>query len=264
MKSLVRTGWLVAIGCLVSVLGAREGRAGYAEFTLPTDTIRISQGFGAVGSAITIEAVVRPNSGGQIYNTWMDFVEDKQLGLSSPLGVYAYQPLNLAGGTVVSSSTTMSAGNWHHVAYVYDGSQERVYIDGVLGGSRADTGNVTGSLTPTQNAIGATLRNSLAYESFIGSIDSFRISSTARYAGSSFVPTIGDLPTDASTLLLYNFNEAPGSTTIADGSGLGHTGTLGQGFGNATAPTLVPEPASLAMLACTGVLVFRRRSRVVG
>jgi hypothetical protein len=263
MTTLVRRGFILGIACVACVLGPREGRAGHAEFALSTDTINIAQGFGSVGSAITFEAVVRPTSGGQIYNTWFAFVEDKQFGLTTPLGAYAYQPLNLAGGTIISSSTTTSAGNWHHLAYVYDGSEERLYIDGVLGGSRPDTGSVTGSLTPIQNAIGATFRNPTLYGSFIGGIDSFRISNTARYT-STFVPTIGDLPADGATLLLYNFNEAPGSTTIADGSGNGHVGTLGQGFDGATSPTLVPEPASLALLACGGMLLLRRRSRIAG
>jgi len=85
----------------------------------------------------------------------------------------------------------------------------------------------------------------------VGYLDSVRLSNSARYTGGSFAAPSGDLGNDANTLLLYNFNEAPGSTTVADGSSNGWTGTLGDGFDGATSPQLmaaVPEPSTLAAL----------------
>ena len=43
-------------------------------------------------------------------------------------------------------SSTISAGLWHHVAGVFDGSQMRVYLDGVLDGTLS-TSNVPASGT---------------------------------------------------------------------------------------------------------------------
>jgi hypothetical protein len=53
------------------------------------------------------------------------------------------------------------------------------------------------------------------------------------------------MASDANTLLLYNFDEAPGSTTVADSGPLGRTGTLGQGFGGATAPETGATPSGV-------------------
>ncbi|MBF0491558.1 MAG: FG-GAP repeat protein [Deltaproteobacteria bacterium] len=47
---------------------------------------------------------------------------------------------SLAG---VTGTTTVSANTWHHVAAVYDGTNIKVYLDGVLDGSAADTINPT-------------------------------------------------------------------------------------------------------------------------
>jgi hypothetical protein len=79
------------------------------------------------------------------------------------------------------------------------------------------------------------------------------VSDVARYSGASFAPPTGDLPSDANTLLLYHFDEAPGSTTVADSGPLGRTGTLGQGFAKATSPepgASLPVPAVLGPFLC--------------
>src|SRR5262249_29630341 len=54
----------------------------------------------------------------------------------------------------------------------------------------------------------------------------------------SFTPPSPDMTSDANTVLLYTFDESPGSTTVADASSLARTGTLGAGFGGATSPVL--------------------------
>ena len=67
------------------------------------------------------------------------------------------------------------------------------------------------------------------------SCDSVRISNNARYTGSSFTPTIGDLADDDNALILYNFNAGDfvdnnGIIEVTDVSGNGNTGRFGQGL----------------------------------
>jgi len=52
-------------------------------------------------------------------------------------------------------------------------------------------------------------------------------------------------------VLLYNFKEALGSSTVQDESPLGRIGTLGSGFPGATAPKLISELPKEAPLNLT-------------
>jgi hypothetical protein len=86
----------------------------------------------------------------------------------------------------------------------------------------------------------------------LGDIDALRVSSTARYTGSSFSPPVGDFSSDASTLLLYNFNDPPGSMTVTDSGPNGWTGTLGVGFAGATSPGIVSVSGTCRYIQTTG------------
>jgi len=166
----------------------------------------------------------------------------------------------------IHSNTPLTLGTTHHLAYVYDGSEERLYLDGQLQESRSATGNVgDGSGLPH---IGAIFRDGSISSSFIGYLDTLRISDIARYTTDNFSPLIGDLNSDNNTLLLYNFTESLGSSTVFDLSGNGHTGTLGAGFSGATSPTFsapVPIPAAVWLLG-SGLVAFvglRRKKHMI-
>lgn len=122
-----------------------------------------------------------------------------------------------------------------------DGTQERLYLNGVIIGSRAASGNISNAPDSifTIGAIHRVADNSGIRPSFIGLLDTVRISDVARYSGSSFVPPAGDLTADANTQLLYNFNEPLGSTSVTDLSPRGNNGTFGIGFTGATSPEIV-------------------------
>ena len=253
------------LALLLAVPGTVD--AGYALFDAPTDTISIA-GNTILGTTATYEAVIRfasiPASGSSIiWNEFKDSAEDKQLGIYSDGSIYGYS-YNASLVNQPLSGGVLTPGTWRHVAYVYDGASERLYIDGILVNSKIETGEI-GDGAPSQMVIGAALFRNPSYVSFLGDIDSLRISNTARYSGASFVPVIGDLSNDASTLLLYNFNQAPGTTSITDESGNGAVGTLGVGFPGATSPTfdagsseapvVVIEPAvALSWQSVTGVI----------
>jgi hypothetical protein len=131
---------------------------------------------------------------------------------------------------------------WHHLAYVADVAEERLYVDGMLVASRVSAGLDIGdsSAPAAAAAIGAIQRDDVAnfIPSFRGALDTFRISTEALYSGERFELPAGDLSATASTVLLYNFNEPPGAAVIEDLSGNGVHGTPGAGFEEATSPQL--------------------------
>ena len=240
---------------------ASTASAATAIFDSPTDTIEVASGFD-LGNTFTYEAQVLLSASypgaGFIFNDWAADQEDKQFAIGpSLLRGYSY-PLPI--GVALDASTTVTLSVWHHFAYVYDGLAERLYLDGSLFGSRATSGDVADISTNFPH-VGAIFRGGAISPSFIGSIDSLRVSSNARYTGSTFVAPTGDFSPDPNTLLLYNFNELVGTPVISDSSGNNRSGTLGVGFAGATSPELdnVPEPSSAILLVSAAAVFLRRR-----
>jgi len=84
---------------------------------------------------------------------------------------------------VTGSAGAVSAGSWHHIAWVRDGSRGRVYVNGVQVGSSSFSGSVP-------NFTGLfRVSDSVSYGLFDGYVDDFRISTTCRYPdGTTFTP----------------------------------------------------------------------------
>ena len=233
----------LSLGFIVTALVAVASisQAGVAFFDDLTDTIQVS-GQTVFGTAATYEAILlwpsaHGGGGSTIFNEWQDFVEDKYLAVvPGPSGaLYGYNhPVN--PGSVITGATPVPFDQWHHVAWVYDGSEERLYLDGALVQSRPASGDIQDG--DGLGYVGSIFRDGIARGGFIGLIDVLRLSDVARYTGQSFIPPSPDMTSDANTVLLYTFDESPGSTTVADASSLARTGTLGAGFGGATSPLL--------------------------
>jgi hypothetical protein len=256
----------VASFVLLILLQGSASRAALL-FSKGTDTISVSGNTVQTAQA-TYEATILLNSttyvggihngAGVIFNAWQIANEDEALAVENGgLGyanVYPVDfPQSIAGGS-------MSIGNWYDLAVVYDGSQERLYINGTQVASQAAHGTV-GSGSSIIAAVGA-INRELFCPSFLGEIQSLRISNVARYSGSTYTPVLADFSNDASTELLYNFDTAPVGGQVTDLSGNGHTGTLGVGFSNATSPTFIalPEPSGIVFAcACGASLLLRRR-----
>jgi hypothetical protein len=230
--------------------------AGYAMFDATTDTISVT-GNSDIGSAATIEARVNIAAGnGNIFNEWFSGFEDKSLGISSgPIAGFLY---HVGGYERLESTATISLNAWHHIAYVYDGEEERLYLDGIKVGSRPASGDVEDYPSDVA-AVGAIFRDDHIAPSFQGLLDTVRFSTIARYAGDSFTAPTGDLTSDSYTNLLYNFNEPQNSTMVYDLSGNGRDGHFGIGFSGATSPTLVPEPATIGILSLGALSLIRRK-----
>ena len=263
MPLLRKTPLISAAAALL--LGSSPLRAQVARFDATTDTIHVA-GQTVLGTTATFEArlLLQPGGGGQIYMEQVSGLEDKRLVLNDtgPAGI------GFTGGTNITaffSPVAVAAGVFHHVAFVRDGSQERLYLDGGLVGSRAVSGDIDDS-SQTSPAVGAQFFDQTSFlgASFIGDIDTLRISNVARYSGASYVAPTGDLGSDANTLLLYNFNAADlVAGHLTDLSGNGHSGTLGVGFVGATSPEIlssVPEPSTGLLLVVGGLaMAWRQR-----
>ena len=122
----------------------------------------------------------------------------------------------------VNGTTVVPLNTWTHLAGVWDGSQLRVYINGVLDGSATITG---GTLVSSANPvrIGANLLS----EAFTGRIDEVRIWRTAR-TGAQIAAAMNTCyigTTSPSLLANYNFEEGSG-TIVTDRTGHGYNGSL--------------------------------------
>ena len=211
-----------------------------------TDTIEVP-GDTTFGTEFTVEARVMfcdslpsPNPFGIIFDEQLNAMEDNALFVGR-LGFGGSAFRGAAPANLFKTDVAISSGVFHHVAYVVDGNDERLYLDGVLIDSRTPSGGLETALGSAMS-VGAFKEPAgpqIFRGSFLGLLDTVRVSDTALYSGPSFAEPTGDLTADASTVLLYNFTESSGST-VADESANGFDGTLGVGFTNpdATSPTL--------------------------
>ena len=90
-------------------------------------------------------------------------------------------------GIQVTSSSTFASNAWHHIAMAYDGTNTRLFVNGVLQG----TVSGGGSASDTTLTIGAYLSGSNFFQ---GYIDELRVTrGVARYT-SNFTPRTGRFP----------------------------------------------------------------------
>lgn len=205
--------------------------AQYARFIRPTDTISVDGNTVLLHSA-TLEArfMLKDRTNAWIFRE-QGGAEDKYL-IAGQTNLYA----NLRNYNVydVGVDAVCVLNQWHHVAFVKDDSSHRLYLNGELRGSWGTQSHQIYN-SGGRFQIGAWDTNN---RSIIGYMDYVRVSDVARY-GSNFTPPTGTLVSDGNTQLLYNFNEAVGSTRVNDEGILGNHGTLGIGFEGATSPQIV-------------------------
>jgi hypothetical protein len=249
----------IAVLLLVVWSCVYNARANYLLFDAVTDSVQID-GQTPYGGSFTFEAVVvftpSHNGGGDVFVELTPGQAHKLLGVGTNFITGYNAP---RGGSSFSvTGLALSLYQPHHIAYVseqyeYVSEQyeERMYLDGQLVGSRA-----TATATVGSGWIKGCLGGGTFGTGWVGYIDSLRLSDSIRYVGSEFIPPLGDMTADGNTLLLYNFNESPGSLTVADLSGNGRTGSLGMGnISGATSPEFVskvPAPPALSIMSQDG------------
>jgi len=120
----------------------------------------------------------------------------------------------------------LSPEEWTHVAGVFDGDQLRIYVNGLLAGSKPGSGVRTLNNLPLY--LGADPDGSgKPSRSFGGQIDEVHLSTTVRYTD-SFEPS-RRLESDDSTVLLFHLDQAVGPYVVDDSP----TKTTGQLVGGA-------------------------------
>jgi hypothetical protein len=130
-------------------------------------------------TGMTLEAWVRPT----LTTNWRTVILKERTGglayaLYSSNGPNPGTFISTSGGSDLGpmANSALVANTWSHIAGTYDGSQVRLYVNGVLAGSQAVTGNIltsTGALRIGGNAVWGS-------EYFAGLIDEVRIYNNAR------------------------------------------------------------------------------------
>ena len=176
-----------------------------------------------ISGSVTIEAWIKLNNTAGSIRTVLQKAEwygteggyELSINGEGKLRLDTYNTPTQYNGLV--GNTALSANVWHHVAGVNDGTQQRVYVDGVLDGTAAAT-------VPLSSSSRSLLIGRISYPYdirwFNGLIDEVRVSSGAVYS-SNFTPS-AHLSATASTRALWKFD---GSTTN-DSSTNGNNATL--------------------------------------
>lgn len=119
----------------------------------------------------------------------------------------------------LASVTALNTNTWYHVAATYDGANMKLYINGVLDATRAQTGNVASSGAFNVGYLYNTSRN------FNGKVDEVRVWKRA-LSQTEISQNMCNVTLPATSLAAYwKFNEGSGSS-VQDSSGNGVTLTL--------------------------------------
>jgi len=126
-----------------------------------------------IRSAITIEAWIKPAIIDQVgYFITRDDTSNRNWSIYLYSDEYIYWDIYLDGGNKkeTKSTTQVVAGTWYHVVGTYDGSNQKLYINGSLEDNDAETGNLDND--DVSLAIGS---QEDGLNAFYGSIDEARV-----------------------------------------------------------------------------------------
>ena len=124
------------------------------------------------------------------------------------------------------SGTTPNASTWVHVAYVYNGSNRIVYLDGIPVFTSASTGSVNGGNTSDFGlVIGARFDGTQQYTNT--SFEDVRVWGVARSEAQINANMSTNLTgSETGLYAYYRFEDGAGSSTVTDLTGNGNTLTL--------------------------------------
>ncbi len=110
--------------------------------------------------------------------------------------------------SATAKNVKLDTDRWYHVAGVYDGKEIRLYLDGKLMERKDGTGKRRTNRLPLYLG-GDVDKDGGVTSCFVGDLDSFRLSKSARYDGESFQPQRDFVP-DKETVLLFDMQRKVG------------------------------------------------------
>ncbi len=146
------------------------------------------------------------------------------------------------------STTSVTDGNWHHVAVTYDGANAKIYIDGSLESQLAGTANINNSTYAV--SLGENLQMPGRY--YTGNMDELRIWNTSRTIDQINASKNCELQGNETGLIAYyqfnhGFDQAnnSGITTLIDATTNANNGTLSNfALNGATSNWLAGSPVT--------------------
>jgi hypothetical protein len=282
---LVLSTWSLAQAESANVVSFSASQQGYLTTPASTDLMSIT-------NAVTIETWIKPSAGGgewaliagkqlnpSDYNPWYSY---RLLAASANAGEKGFPrrvefniaPTTAGGEVGVVSTTVVPNDVWTHVAGVYDGATVKIYINGVLEASMAQTGTLKESPYPLY--LGHAPWTS--YNNYNGEMDEFSLWNVAKTQEEiQYSMTHSFTGAETGLVTYYRFNEPTTSQTVDDSSQFNNIGTLHLGvnmIADASAPALsgpvasgapVPEPLTLAAIGTglVGLGAYIRRRRAV-
>ena len=138
---------------------------------------------------------------GKVFAKWADSPAAFQYLLSVLANGHALFAVFTGGTDIVEGTTDLDDGEWHHIAGTYDGSDIRIYVDGVEEGSTAASGNMASNTAPVR--IGAGSGGAGTENPFDGDLGHPSLWDTGRSAGNIRSLSEGISPRAISPLPLF-------------------------------------------------------------
>ena len=108
----------------------------------------------------------------------------------------------------VTATNPMPVNEWHHIAATYDGSQTKIYVDGVVNNTTSAPLSINQNVSAIKVNIGAGLANNSPAYLFKGELDEIRVWNIARTATQiqqSFITTLQG--NESGLVAYYDFNQ---------------------------------------------------------
>lgn len=141
---------------------------------------------------------------------------------------------SLANRVTLTSTTTVSNDQWHHIAIVRNGNNWNLYVNGVSEASATSAVGFWSAANPLY--ISATLVSSSPSATYIGSLSSLRIVKGTAVYTSAFTPSTIPLTAIANTSLLLNFTNGG----VFDGTTNNNLTTIGDAKVSTTESKFAP------------------------